>query len=212
MINNKSLKAALDEVLAHKGSRKFTQTIDLSINFKGIDFNKPENRLNLEVPLPKGRGRAVKVAVFAEGQLASDAKKAGADVVFGGDGIERFAKDKVEFKKYLKDYMFLAEPKLMVSIGKSLGQVLGARGKMPKPFAGKDLADLVGRIRRTVVIRSKGRYMPVAHIPIGSEDMPPEDILENINTVLDAVKAKVGESSIKNVYVKLTMGTPKKVS
>ncbi|MEM3364438.1 MAG: 50S ribosomal protein L1, partial [Candidatus Micrarchaeia archaeon] len=125
MIDNKSLKAAIEEVLKEKGKRKFKQTVDLSINFRGIDFNKPENRLNLEVPLPKGRGKQVKVAVFADGQGGTDAKKAGADLVLGSDAIEKYSKDKIALKKLANEYTFLAEPKLMVNIGKSLGAVLG---------------------------------------------------------------------------------------
>lgn len=210
MIDNKSLKAAIDEVLKGKGSKKFPQTIDLSINFRGIDFSKPENRLNLEVPLPKGRGKPVKVAVFADGQGATDAKKAGADLVLGSDSIEKLAKNKLELKKLANEYTFLAEPKLMVNIGKSLGAVLGAKGKMPKPFVGK-YDELINKMRRTVVLRSKGKYMPVINVPIGTENMSGEDLYENITAVLDAVKGKVSESGIKNVYIKLTMGAPKKV-
>ena len=210
MIDNKSLKAAIDEVLKGKGSKKFTQTVDLSINFRGIDFSKPENRLNLEVPLPKGRGKPVKVAVFADGQGATDAKKAGADLVLGSDSIEKLAKNKQELKKLANEYTFLAEPKLMVNIGKSLGTVLGAKGKMPKPFVGK-YDELINKMRRTVVLRSKGKYMPVINVPVGTENMSSEDLYENITAVLDAVKGKVSESGIKNVYIKLTMGAPKKV-
>lgn len=212
MIDNKSLRKALEQVLSGKGSRKFEQSVELAINFRGIDFNKPENRLNLEIPLPKGKGRESKIAVFADGQLASEAKAAGADAVLGGDMIEKLAKDKPTLKKYVVDYTFLAEPKLMVVIGKHLGQVLGARGKMPKPLMGKNLQELMERTRRTVALKSKGKYMPVVHVAVGTEKMAPEDLLENIAAVIDTVKAKVGEAGIKNVYLKLTMGAPVKVS
>lgn len=210
MIDNKSIKTALGEVLKGKGSRKFPQTVDLSINFRGIDFSKPENRLNLEVPLPKGRGKNIKVAVFADGQGSTDAKKAGADLVLGSDSIERLAKNRLELKKLASEYTFLAEPKLMVSIGKSLGAVLGARGKMPKPFVGK-FDEVIDKVRRTVTLRSKGKYMPVINVAVGTEDMSQEDLFENISAVLDAVRGKVSESGIKNIYIKLTMGAPKKV-
>ncbi len=210
MIDNKSLKAALDEVLKGKGSRKFPQTVDLSINFRGIDFNKPENRLNLEVPLPKGRGKPIKVAVFADGQGGTEAKKAGADLILGSDSIEKYAKSKLELKKLANEYTFLAEPKLMANIGKSLGAVLGARGKMPKPFVGK-FEDIINKARRTVILRSRGKYMPVINVAVGTENMSQEDLLENISVVLDVVRGKVSESGIKNVCLKLTMGSPKKI-
>ncbi|MGB9635132.1 MAG: 50S ribosomal protein L1 [Candidatus Micrarchaeia archaeon] len=210
MTNNKALHTAVEEVLKEKGTRKFQQTVELVINFKDVDFTKPENRLNLEIPLPKGRGKQVKVAVFADGQFATDAKKAGADIVYGGDSIDQIAKNKPQLKKLANEYVFLAEPKLMVAIGKSLGQVLGAKGKMPKPLTGKTDV-LIERSRRTVFIKSKGKYMPVAHVPIGTESMPAADIVENAMSVLDTIKSKVGEHAIKNVYVKLTMGKPVKV-
>ncbi len=209
-INNDTLLKAVEQALEGKGSKKFIQTVELIVNFRGLDFTKPENRLNLEIPLPKGRGKQVKIAVFADGQAASDAKKAGADAVFGSDQIEKLAKNKAELKKVVKEYSFLAEPKLMVSIGKNLGQVLGTRGKMPKPFAGK-ASDLMDRIRRTVVVRTKGKYMPVIHVPVGTEEMSPNDLMENISAVLELLKTKVNDANIKNIYIKLTMGEPVKV-
>lgn len=210
VINNDALAKSVEQVLEGKGSKKFVQTVELIVNFRGIDFSKPENRLNLEIPLPKGRGKNVKVAVFADGQAASDAKKAGADKVLGSDMIESLAKNRSELKNIVKEYSFLAEPKLMVSIGKNLGQVLGTRGKMPKPFVGK-AEGLIDRVRRTVTIRTKGKYMPVIHVPVGTENMDANDILENINAVLESVRSKINETNIKNVYVKLTMGEPIKV-
>ena len=205
MINEQNLREAIENAFKDKGKRNFKQTVELMINFRGIDFTKTENRLNIEIPLPKGRGKEMKVAVFADGQMASDAKKVGADLVIGSAEISELAKDKSRLKKLLKDHVFIAEPKLMVQIGKELGQVLGARGKMPKPIVGK-IDDMIARVKRTVTLRNKGKYMPVLHVPVGTEDMNVDDIIENINAVLDAVRSKVSDSNIKNVYVKLTMG------
>lgn len=201
----KAVNAALEE----KGKRKFLQSVELAINFKDIDFNKQENRLNLEIPLPRGKGREQKVAVFADGQLALDAKKLGLAVITG-DEIPKLAEDKGRLKELL-DYEFLAQPNLMAVVGKHLGQVLGTKGKLPKPLLGMKLEEAVERARRIVRIKSKGKYLPVVHCLVGTENMAAEELADNIEAVLDAVKAKTGEQRIKSVYVKLTMGKPHRI-
>jgi len=199
--------AAVTKALEAKGERKFTQTVDVGVNFKGLDFNKQENRLNLDILLPKGTGKDVKVAVFADGQLSIDAKKAGADLIISGAEIPTIATNPTRIKELLA-YEFLAAPNLMAVVGKHLGQVFGTRGKLPKPIMGGNLADMIARTRTTVKIKSKGKFLPVAHVAVGTEKMSAEDIAENIEAVLDKVKAKVGDGSFKNIYVKLTMGKP----
>lgn len=206
-MDKEQIKSAILTALADKGTRKFTQTLDVGINFRNIDFNKQENRLNLEVMLPKGKGREQKVVVFADGQLALDAKNASVDLVIAGDEIPALAGDAVRLKSLL-GYEFLAAPNLMTVVGKHLGQFLGTRGKLPKPLMGGSVKDLVERTRRTVRVKSKGKFLPVVHVAVGAETMPPEDLAENVEAVYDKVRAKVGEQSIKSVYVKLTMGKP----
>jgi len=210
MVDDKKFAAALEQVISKKKERKFKQTLELVVNFKGIDFNKPENRLNLEVPLPAGRGKEVNIVVFAEGQLATDAKKAGIKKVFNKEEMEEIAKNKKEVKKLANENRFLADPKLMMVVGKTFGQALGSRGKMPKPIVG-NFNDLVDRTKRSVSIRSKGKYMPVVHIPVGTESMSKEDLLKNIHAIMESINNKVQEQNIKEAYLKFTMGEPVKV-
>jgi len=96
----------------------------------------------------------------------------------------------------------------MTVVGKHLGQFLGTRGKLPKPIMGGSVKDHVEKAKKTVRVRSKGKFLPVVHVAVGTETMAPEDITENIEAVYDKVKAKVGEQCIKSIYVKLTMGKP----
>ena len=206
-MDKEQIRSALTKALEEKGKRRFTQTVDLGINFRNIDFSKQENRLNLEITLPKGLGREVKVAVFADGQLAVDAKKANADLVLSGDEIPKLAADTARLKSLL-EYEFLAAPNLMAVVGKHLGQFLGTRGKLPKPIMGAPVADLIERARRTVKVRSKGKFLPVVHVPVGTENMPIDDLVDNIDAVLEKVAAKVSKQCIKSAYVKLTMGKP----
>lgn len=211
MIDEKKIETALEEVITSKKERKFKQTLELMVNFKGIDFNKPENRLNLEIPLPAGRGKDIDIVVFAEGQLATDVKKAGIKQVFNKEEMEEMAKDKRKMKKLANENKFLAEPKLMIVVGKTFGPVLGSRGKMPKPLVG-NINDVIDRTKRSVIVRSKGKYMPVVHIPVGTEEMSKEDLMKNINAVMESIKGKVpSEQNIKELYLKFTMGEPVKI-
>jgi len=202
------LLEAINKAFESKGARKFTQSVELVMNFKEVDFGK--NKVNIEVQLPKGRGKEPKIAVFADGQVALDAKKAGFDVI-AGDEIPRLAADRPRLKAMARDYEFLAQPNLMMLVGKHLGQFLGTRNRLPKPLMGVTLEAAAARAKRTVRLKSKGRNLPVLHCLVGRETMSADDIAANIEAVLEAVKGKVGEHSIKSVFVKLTMGKPVKV-
>ena len=206
-MDKEQIKSAIQAALSEKGTRKFTQAVDFGINFRNIDFAKQENRLNLEILLPKGKGRAQKVVVFADGQLALDAKNANAEMVVAGSEIPGLAGDTVKLKSML-EYEFLAAPNLMAVVGKHLGQFLGTRGKLPKPLMGGSVKDLVERARKTVRVKSKGKFLPVTHVSVGTETMPADDIATNVEAVYEKIKAKVGEQCIKSMYVKLTMGKP----
>ncbi|MBD3210159.1 50S ribosomal protein L1 [Candidatus Micrarchaeota archaeon] len=206
-MDRKKLAGAIEKALEDKGKKKFTQSVELIINMRGIDFSKSENRLNLDIPLPKGKGgKELKSAVFAEGVAADQAKKAGADLVISSSEIPEYA-DKSKAIDLAENYFLLAEPKLMGAVAKSLGQFLGKRGKLPKPITG-DIEDMIKRSKNSVRIVSKGKYLPTAQTFIGTEEMNPEELAENADTVYEAVKNKVKEGNIKSVYVKLTMGRP----
>ncbi len=209
-MDKKKLTAALNKALEDKGKRKFTQSVELIINMRGIDFSKSENRLNLDVVLPKGKGgKGLKSAVFAEPAMADQAKKAGADLIISPDEIPSWG-EKSKAAELADSYFLLAEPKLMGAVAKSLGQYLGKRGKLPKPIVG-NIAGMIERSKNSIRIVSKGRYLPVAHAFIGTESMEAEDLVENAEAVYEAVKNKVREGNIKSVYLKLTMGKPARV-
>jgi len=208
-MNRKQIKTALEKCLEDKGKRKFKQTVEFIVNYKGIDFTKPEKRLNLDIILPKGRGKETNVVVFADGQMALDAKNAGAQAI-GGNQIPKLAKNKNELKRLADHSEFLAEPKLMAVVGKNLGQVLGTRKKLPKPVVGS-VATAVEQARKRTRVAVKGKYLPVTQCPVGSEDMDIEDLADNIETVYDRIKHSVSEANIKSVYIKLTMGRAIKI-
>lgn len=199
---------AIEQVKAEP-KKKFVQSIDMSINFTGMDFNKPENRIDLEVVLPKGRGKPVRVGVIAADELIPEAKKAG-DIIVSKEELEAVGKDRKKAKKIANDCeFFLCQTDLMATVGRYLGPVLGPRGKMPKPVPGSaKIAPLIERLRNTVRVKTKGKFLPVVHTTIGTEDMDNAALVDNANAVFNAVRDKLPgkESNIKSVYIKTTMG------
>jgi len=151
--------------------------------------------------------RPTEVAVFADGQLAVDIKKL-VPLVISGEQIPSYAADKKKQKELLK-YSLLSQTQLMAAVGKSLGQVLGSKGKLPKPIMpNANLADVVEKAKRSVTLRTKGKYLPVVHCIVGNEELTDKQLTENITVVLDAIKHKVPEGKIKTIYIKTTMGKP----
>ncbi len=204
---DRSSLEVVTEALGKGPERKFSETVELSINLKDLDLSVPKNRLEDEIPLPNGRGKPVKVAVFGSPELLQKVR-AVADVVVPGNQIDDFAKDKKSAKKMVGQVdFFLAEAPLMPSIGKRLGVVLGPRGKMPRPVPpGSDPTNLVNALKRSIRVRSKGNR--TFHAPVGTRAMPPEAIAQNVDAVLNRIVGKLerGRTNIESVYVKTTMG------
>ncbi len=192
----------------NKGKRKFKQTVELAINFKGIDFSNQNNRLNISVLLPNGRGKGEKLALFATDKgLIEEAQKEGIEVI-NGNSIPEIANDNQKLDSLL-NYTLLAQPSLMPTIARYLGQFLGPRGKMPRPLLpGTSLERAKDEAAKQITIKSGGKFLPTVHCPVGTEDMPPEKIFENINEVINAVTSKINKNNLKSVYVKLTMSKP----
>lgn len=205
-MDKKALTEAIKKALEEKGKRKFTQSVELIINMRGIDFSKSENRVNLDIPLPKGKGgKELKVAVICDEAVGSQAKKFGADLIILPNEIDRYKEPK-ELKNLADNYALLAQPNLMAAVAKSLGQYLGRKGKLPKPIVG-NIGQLIDNAKRSVRVATKGKCLPVLQAFIGTENMEPEDLAENGETVYEAVKSKIGgEGNVKSIYVKLTMG------
>lgn len=203
-----NLKDAIEKAKTDSKKRNFVQSVDLFVNFKNLDFSKPDNKVNVEIFLPKGRGKEIKVCVICEDEMATNAR-AVADRVIIASELEEIGKDPKQVKELANNFdAFIAQMSLMAKVGKFLGQALGPRGKMPKPVPPQaDLKPLVHKLKSTVAMRVKGKNMPVLHAPIGTEAMSGEDLLTNANAVLAAVKGKIPDPQhIGSVYVKTTMG------
>lgn len=209
-----NLLKAIEEAKSKSKKRNFIQSVDMIVNFTGVDFNKAENRIDLEIPLPAGRGKQVKIAVIAGDELIVEAKKI-ADRIITRDEVEKLGADKKALKKIVSDYdYFLCQTDLMALVGKTLGQVMGPKGKLPKPVPPTaKLRPLCERLKKTVKIKTKGKFLPTIHVSIGTEEMQNEDLAKNAEAVISAMKEKLPnkEGNIRSIYFKTTMGEPVKV-
>ena len=188
--------------------RNFTQSVDVVITIKDLDVKKPENRIDEEVLLPNGRGKDVKIAFIADGELALQAKNAGADMVINKGELEEMGKDRKEAKKIANRLdFFVAQADMMPLVGRFLGPVLGPRKKMPKPVPATIKPEpIMERLKSTVKVRIKDQ--PVIQALVGTQEMDDELIAANIEAILVVLDQKLekGRNQIKSMYVKTTMG------
>lgn len=212
MVEREAIVEAVESAISDSKPRNFTQSVDIALNLRNVDLSQPQNRIDEEVLLPRGRGEEAKVGVFASGETALNARDV-ADRVIEPDAIEDLSDDKKEARALAKEIdFFLAEAPLMPTIGRTLGPVLGPRGKMPRPLPpGEDPAPIVENLRDTVRLRSRERRS--FHAKVGQEDMDVEDITDNIDAVLRRVTRHLerGELNLDGVFVKTTMGPAKRI-
>ncbi|MDM7934809.1 MAG: 50S ribosomal protein L1 [Methanothrix sp.] len=202
------IEEAVRQAITEAPARRFSESVDLAINLHNIDLSQPVNRVDAEVVLPHGLGKPIKIAVFAAGETALRAKSAGADRVISADEIKELGGDKRAARKLADEYrFFIAETQFMPVIGKSLGSILGKRGKMPVPLPPtQDVAPQVQRLKNIVRIRSRDR--PTFHLTVGNRNMGSRELAENIEAVISKLEQtlKDGRHNLKSVYVKTTMG------
>ncbi|MEM3507217.1 MAG: 50S ribosomal protein L1 [Candidatus Bathyarchaeia archaeon] len=207
------LLKSIEELKKNSPKRNFKQSIELIIKLKDIDLKKPEARITDIVELPHPIKKQTKICVIADGELAIKAKNSGADSVIGKNDLNSLASNKKEAKKFLKDYdFFIAEASLMPLIGKTIGPILGPRGKMPTPVPlNAPIDEIIKRYRKTIRIRTKDQ--PQIQCIVATEDAPDEEIVENIQAVISKVESKLekGLKNIAGITLKKTMGHPIKI-
>ena len=186
--------------------RKFKQSLELIMVFKDIEVKKGF-AFNETVQLPKTDSPA-SVCVMASGDMGLKAKNAKADRVIDADELNKLGANKRESRKLINKFdFFLSDTKLMPAVGKSLGQLLGPRGKMPTPVPfNAPIDSFLSRFRTSIRIRVKNSLS--AACKIGDESMEDSDLLANAHAVINAVEKKLpnGDKNIKKIMVKTTMG------
>ena len=196
-------------MLKERAVAKFDETIEVSMNL-GVDPRHADQMVRGVVSLPNGTGRTVRVAVFARGDKADEARAAGADVVGAEDLVEIVQGGTIEFDRCI------ATPDMMPLVGR-LGKVLGPRGMMPNPKVGTVTTDVAGAVAASKggAVEFRVEKAGIVHAGIGKASFGPEQIEENIRAFADAVvKAKPAGAKgnyVKRVAISSTMGPGLKI-
>ncbi|MFG1419453.1 50S ribosomal protein L1 [Xanthobacter sp. V0B-10] len=202
----------LDEAIAllkERATAKFDETIEVAMNL-GVDPRHADQMVRGVCNLPNGSGRTVRVAVFARGAKADEAKAAGADIVGAEDLLEIIQGGKIEFDRCI------ATPDLMPLVGR-LGKVLGPRGLMPNPKVGTVTMDVKGAVgaAKGGAVEFRVEKAGIIHAGVGKASFSPEKLAENIRAFADAVvKAKPAGAKgtyVQRIAVSSTMGPGIKV-
>jgi len=192
--------------------RKFNQSVEMIMVFKDIDVKKGF-AINEIVQLPKKMSKPASVCIMASGDMGIKAKNANADQVINDDELAKLGSNKRESRKIINKHdFFLADTKLMPVVGKTLGQLLGPRGKMPTPIPfNAPIESFLDRFRSSIRIKTKGSLSMACKV--GEEDMKDEDIMANASAVAATVEKKLpnGEKNIKKIMLKTTMGKAIKI-
>jgi large subunit ribosomal protein L1 len=191
-------------------ARKIKESVDVVFRL-GIDPKKADQMIRGSVALPNGTGKEVRIAVFAQGEAATAAKNAGADIVGGDELVAEVEKGMMDFD------LVIAAPDMMAKVGK-LGRALGPRGLMPNPKTGTvtpDVAKAVSEFKSGKVEYRTDKDGNV-HVRIGKADFAANQLSENFAAVLDEIqRAKPASSKgkyIKNVSASSTMGPGIKIN
>ena len=188
-------------LLKEVSSVKFDESVEVAVNL-GVDARKSDQHVRGSTVLPKGTGKTVRVAVFAEGENAKIAKAAGADTVGFEDLAEAMQKGDINYG------VVIATPDAMPIVGK-LGKVLGPRGLMPNPKVGTVTKDVEQAVKNAKggQIRYRTDKNGIIHCIIGKVSFDSDSLIENLHTLLtDLVKIK--PSSAKGAYLeKLSLST-----
>jgi large subunit ribosomal protein L1 len=209
MSTSKRLKALIDKVDRDKlypvidglnlvketAKAKFDESVDVAINL-GIDAKKSDQAVRGALVLPNGTGKVTRVAVFAQGEAAEAAKKAGADIV----GFEDLAE---QIKKGVMDFdVVIATPDAMRIVG-TLGQVLGPRGLMPNPKVGTVTPDTDKAVKNAKAgqVQYRTDKAGIIHCTIGRASFSPDQLQGNLSALVDEI-SKAKPKDVKGVFIK----------
>ena len=210
-VDNNKLYGVEEAVKLLKGAAKakFDETVEVAMNL-GVDPRHADQMVRGVCQLPHGSGRTLRVGVFAKGDKAEEAKKAGAEVVGAEDLVEQVQKGTIEFDRCI------ATPDMMPLVGR-LGKVLGPRGLMPNPKVGTVTTDVAAAVQAAKggAVEFRVEKAGVIHAGVGKASFTEEALVDNIRAFAEAViKAKPSGAKgtfVKKIAVTSTMGPGVKI-
>jgi large subunit ribosomal protein L1 len=198
------------KLVKERAKAKFDETIEVSINL-GVDPRHADQMVRGVVTLPNGTGRNQRVAVFAKGAKADEAKAAGADIVGADDLAEKVQKGEIDFDRCI------ATPDMMGVVGR-LGKVLGPRGLMPNPKVGTVTMDVAGAVKAAKggAVEFRVEKAGIVQAGVGKASFGEQALIENVRTFVDSVvKAKPQGAKgtyLKKISLSSTMGPGVKIA
>jgi large subunit ribosomal protein L1 len=209
MATGKRLKSAYDAIdreafyplsdavklIKDRAKAKFDETIEIAMNL-GIDPRHADQNVRGVVQLPNGTGKTMKVAVFARGEKAKEAERAGADIVGAEDLVEKVQGGTIEFDRCI------ATPDMMALVGR-LGKVLGPRGLMPNPKLGTVTADVAAAVKAAKggQVEFRAEKAGIIHAGIGKASFSEDALVENVKAFVGAIN-RAKPSGAKGTYLK----------
>jgi large subunit ribosomal protein L1 len=198
------------KLLKERSTAKFDETIEVAINL-GVDPRHADQMVRGVVSLPNGTGRSARVAVFAKGAKAEEAKRAGADIVGAEDLAEQVQKGDINFDRCI------ATPDMMGVVGR-LGKVLGPRGLMPNPKVGTVTMDVTQAVKdaKGGAVEFRVEKAGIVHAGVGKASFEDRAIAENVRALIDSVvRAKPSGAKghyLKKISISSTMGPGIKIA
>jgi large subunit ribosomal protein L1 len=198
------------KLLKQRATAKFDETIEVAINL-GVDPRHADQMVRGVVSLPNGTGRSARVAVFAKGAKAEEAKRAGADIVGAEDLAEQVQKGEINFDRCI------ATPDMMGIVGR-LGKVLGPRGLMPNPKVGTVTMDVTQAVKdaKGGAVEFRVEKAGIVHAGVGKASFEDRAITENVRALIDSVvRAKPSGAKghyLKKISISSTMGPGIKIA
>lgn len=198
------------KLVKSRATAKFDETIDLAINL-GVDPRHADQMVRGVVALPNGTGRTQRVAVFAKGPKADEARAAGADIVGAEDLAEKVQKGEIDFDRCI------ATPDMMGVVGR-LGKVLGPRGLMPNPKVGTVTMDVTSAIKdaKGGAVEFRVEKAGIVQAGVGKASFSEDAIVQNVKTFVDSVIKAMPQGAkgtyVKKVSISSTMGPGVKIA
>ncbi len=214
-MDKKNFEKAIDLSLKNSKERKFDESLEMIVSLKNIALKNKEQRIDFVINLPHAYKKEIKSVIFLKDKNLASLSKGIINKIYLEEEISKISKK--DAKKLANEHdVFLAEGPVMLTVGKSLGQVLSPRNKMPviaPPNIDAIKALLKSSIAKQKISNKKNKSSVAIQTKFGKRSLSVNDLAENAFFIYNAIVERLpaGEHNIKNILIKTTMGSPIKV-